>query len=68
MADKASVVHVGQNSPAEVAFKLYKIVGYAEKKTDRRGGAEKNTDRKYILDLYGECLFAVNGHRVVSQI
>lgn len=58
MAD-APVVHIGENSPEEVAFRLYRIVGHSEKKVATSGFAESGTDRKYILDTYAECLLAV---------
>lgn len=46
MADEA-VVHVGENSPEQVAFKLMDFV--------RKGDESKDA----ILDLYCECLLAV---------
>ena len=64
MADSA-VVHLGENSPEYVAYRLlHEImrtenkVGYAP--TDR---SYQQADRKYILDTYAECLYAVKGHR-----
>jgi hypothetical protein len=47
MAD-APVVHIGENSPEQVAFKLYNHV---------RG--MNDAERKKALELYGECLMAV---------
>ena len=32
MADQAPVVHIGENSPEEVALKLFRLVAVAEKK------------------------------------
>jgi hypothetical protein len=54
MAD-APVVHIGENSPEQVAYKLYRDIRLEEKKS--------NADRKYVLDTYAECLEAVRGHR-----
>jgi hypothetical protein len=55
MAD-APVVHIGENSPEQVAFNLMKAVLIAEKQLN-------SADRKTILDTYSECLDAVKGAR-----
>lgn len=62
MAD-APVVHIGENSPEEVAFKLMQAVGVAENKTISTTYVA-DTNRKYILDTYAECLEAVKGNRL----
>jgi len=54
MAD-APVVHIGENSPEEVAFKLMRLI------QSREGNPAK--DKKGILDLYAECLNTVQGPR-----
>ncbi|WP_363349417.1 hypothetical protein [Methylocystis echinoides] len=49
MADAAPVAHIGENSPEQVAYKLFQtIAAYEACKT-----------REAILDLYSECLLAV---------
>ncbi len=55
MAD-APVVHIGENSPEQVAFKLLGIIAMNEKKplTSTAGA-----DRKWLLDTYAECLQTV---------
>jgi hypothetical protein len=53
MAD-APVVHIGENSPEQVAYKLMQRISEIEK------GFK---DRKAILDAYHECIEAVRGHR-----
>ena len=50
MAD-APVVHIGENSPEEVAYKLFRTVISAEDPPKK--------DKKYILDTYAECLQTV---------
>ncbi|MEI4262772.1 hypothetical protein [Roseovarius sp. D0-M9] len=60
MADN-SVVHIGENSPEQVAFRLTTIIAVAEGKDMNL--ARANVDRKWLLDTYSECLQAVNGHR-----
>ncbi len=54
MAD-APVVHIGENSREEVAYKLMLRIFKEEK--------DAKKDRASILDLYAECLSAASGHR-----
>lgn len=58
MADQA-VVHIGENSPEQVAFKLLKEVARAEGKGLYDGAHGEKPDRKWLLDTYAECLIAV---------
>ena len=59
MADAPPVVHIGENSPEQVAYRLMKdILGY-----DKAPSSDANVVRKHILDLYAECLVAVRGER-----
>ena len=60
MADKP-VVHIGENSPEWVAYKLMHDILMTEEKTPA------NATRKDILDTYAECLQAVRGRRVVNK-
>lgn len=50
MADKAAIVHIGENSPEEVAYKMTWDVLRMEKVT---------LTRKLYLDTYAECLQAI---------
>jgi len=50
MVDVPSL-HIGENSPEQVALKLLEKVNLAEEHPER--------DRDEILDLYAECLLAV---------
>ena len=50
MADKP-VVHIGENSPEYVAYRLLQDVLQAE--------APQKPSRKLILDAYAECLTAI---------
>ncbi len=61
MADSASVVHIGENSPEEVAYKLLTHVAAAEGHYLLKGPAKGTStpDRKWLLDTYAECLMAV---------
>jgi hypothetical protein len=50
MAD-APVIHIGENSPEWVAYRLFGDIRGAENRS--------KADRKYILDTYAECLATV---------
>jgi hypothetical protein len=50
------VVHIGENSPEEVAFKLFKEVVLVE---IHNGGQPNKMTKKWILDTYAECLITV---------
>ena len=56
------VVHIGENSPEHVAYRLLRDLMTAE---DRgiRDTSKNRVDRKWLLDTYAECLYAANGHR-----
>jgi hypothetical protein len=60
MADQ-SIVHVGENSPEQVAFKLMEIIASNEGKTLRSAtmGTGASADRAWILDAYAACLKVV---------
>ena len=51
MAD--SVVHIGENSPEQVSYKLMRDIMVAE------GKDWSSVDRPYLLSLYVQCLNAV---------
>lgn len=59
----APIVHIGENSPEEVAYKLMINVAIAEgKDTNNMRGFTyvlKSADRKWLLDTYAECLSTV---------
>ncbi|MGO8154434.1 hypothetical protein HB771_17390 [Rhizobium leguminosarum bv. viciae] len=64
MTDK-SIVHIGENSPEEVAHKLFLHIAAVEKKsisaTDESGikSGWTKADKTYILKTYGECISTV---------
>jgi hypothetical protein len=56
----APVVHIGENSPEEVAYKLLKTVAANEGKSLLSSTSTRATaDKKWLLDTYAECLLAV---------
>lgn len=56
MADAAPVVHIGENSPEEVALKLMRMIASNEGKTLMSAAT---AERKWLLDTYAECLQTV---------
>ncbi len=62
MADNG-VIHIGENSPQHVAYRLLKHVVRSEGKAlNAAAGSSDSPDRAYILDTYAECLRAVGGN------
>lgn len=62
MSDNA-ILHVGENSPEQVAYKLFLRIGLAEEKLNISGNPTPGTDRKWILETYAECLAFVKGRK-----
>ena len=60
-----SIVHVGENSPEYVAFRLMEKIAASEGRifNDRPNGTYQSADREWILSTYRECLSAVLGPR-----
>lgn len=56
MSDK-NIVHIGENSPEEVAHKLMMHVAAAEKVFLH--GLNVNSSREWIIRTYCQCLMAV---------
>ena len=68
MSDKAPVVHIGENSPEEVAFRLLGAIAHAEGKSVLRANASgENPTGEWILDTYAECLQATLNHRYLKR-
>jgi len=61
MADNAPVVHIGENSPELIAYKLFNHIVTVENKTLYRSTDSKSelVDRKWILETYVQCIEAV---------
>jgi hypothetical protein len=54
------VVHIGENSPEQVAYRLLEHVAAAEGFHLRRSPSElKLPDRKWLLETYAACINAV---------
>jgi len=55
-----TIIHMSENSPEQVAYKLLREIASLEKK--KAFGARDATEevgRKWLLDTYAECLLAV---------
>jgi hypothetical protein len=63
-----TVLHIGENSPEHVAFKLMEIIAAAESKELRSvvAGPPK-IDRTWLLDTYAECLRVTRGLRRLEK-
>jgi hypothetical protein len=55
----APVVHIGENSPEQVAFKLLERIADLEQVSLFHSAQRKMADRKWVLDTYAECIIAV---------
>ncbi len=69
MAD-VPVVHIGENSPEQIAFRLLQIIASNEQKSIGIGnmnGFQAGADRKWLLDTYVECLQSVTGKRPIAR-
>ncbi len=53
------VVNAGENTPEEIAYKLFIEVAHAEDVRTRYTGGERKPSRQWILDTYAECILAV---------
>lgn len=65
MADNA-VVHIGENSPEQVAYKLMRDIAHAEKISLQ--GMSVNSSREWLLKTYAQCLQAVRSPHVIDDI
>jgi hypothetical protein len=59
-----TVVHIGENSPEQVAFRLMKEIADVEGKVFHTspGNGRQAADRRWILSTYRECLMTVKGY------
>jgi hypothetical protein len=60
MADAAPVVHIGENSPENFAFKMMLLMADVEKR-EPYGHGDHPMDREWILRTYKQCRDAVSG-------
>jgi hypothetical protein len=55
--------HIGENSPEQIAYKLFEEVARAEDHSTKSIPGSTKPDREWILDTYAECLTAAKGFR-----
>ena len=70
MSDMPSVLHMGEGSPEQIAYKLMLDVMKVENRVianSATAGPHTPADRHYLLNTYHECLMAVRGKRVVAS-
>ena len=65
MADNATV-HIGENSPEQVAYKLMHDIALAEKMG--LGTLQNKAMREWIIKTYTMCRQAVSGHTNVEYV
>jgi hypothetical protein len=61
MADAAPVVHIGENSPEEVVFKMMTLIASVENRQNYGHGPNPMT-REWVLKTYWQCGRIVKGH------
>ena len=66
MADQ-NTVHIGENSPEQVAFKLLELIASVEQR-ETFGHGKNPMDREYIIRTYCQCLRAVHAPHTVDDI
>ncbi len=54
MADNTTV-HIGENSPEQIAYKLFNHIVTVENRDIYNHGRANSADRAYILKTYWEC-------------
>ncbi len=63
MADTPAV-HMGENSPEQVAYKLMRHIAYNEGLAlGPHESGNSTANKQWILDTYAECLHTVQGRR-----
>lgn len=66
MAD-APIVHIGENSPEQVAYKLLQHIANVEGRSlnsSDPGGGKHAASRAWILQTMADCMAAVKGSRL----
>jgi hypothetical protein len=64
-----SVVHIGENSPEQVAFKMMQLIADAEGR-ETYGHGKHPVTREWVLQTYSQCLSVVHrgsGEKVAAQ-
>lgn len=67
MADSAPVVHIGENSPENVAFKLMHLIADIESRS-AYGHGDHPMDREWVLRTYKQCRSAVSSSSTSDDV
>ena len=62
-----SAVHIGENSPEQVAFKMMQMIANVEKR-EEYGHGENPVDREWILRTYAQCIRAIRVSNMIDSI
>lgn len=65
MADER-VVHIGENSPEQVAYRLMQDIARCEG-TDLVGDGDRAATREWVLATFAQCLMTVRRPAAVSE-
>ncbi len=63
----APVVHIGENSPEQVAYKLFQDISNVEKR-ELYGHGDNPADRDWILMTYRQCIDTVGRNASMDKI
>ena len=64
---EGTVVHIGENSPEYVAYRLMEAIAMAEKKTLPGRGGSQDPDRAWLLRTYAQCVQVVKEPHMVED-
>lgn len=67
MAEAAPIVHIGENSPEEVAFRLMSIIMNVENRQPH-GHGKLPVDREWVLRTYAQCMRAVKLPQMINDV
>jgi hypothetical protein len=66
---ESTTVHMGENSPEHVAFRLMTLIGNCEGKNFNRNASTGNlADRDWVLRTYAKCLYTVKNPSYVGEV
>ena len=67
MADAAPVVHIGENSPEQVAYNLMSMIMNVENR-DSFGHGKAPVDREWVLRTYAQCIRAIRVPNMINDV
>lgn len=67
MANEAPVVHIGENSPEQIAYKLFRDIAAVEGR-DLFANGNHPVDREWILRTFCQCMLTVRAHANINSV